>query len=164
VSIEGALSAIEFARTNDEPLLATCGGFQHVVLAFARNVLGISDAKDAEYDPYASKLFVTPLSCSLAGLEMQVQLVAGTTAEKAYGRSTASERYYCNFGLNPDYRAALVDAGMVVSGEEDDGEVRVIELTDLKFFVATLFVPQVSSTPKQPHPLLVGLLSESANS
>ena len=33
-----------------------------MVLEFARNVLGFEDAEHAEYDPYASKLFITPLT------------------------------------------------------------------------------------------------------
>jgi len=42
-SLEGALSAIEHARVRGIPLLGTCGGFQHVVLEHARNVLGLRD-------------------------------------------------------------------------------------------------------------------------
>jgi hypothetical protein len=38
----------------------------NVVIGFARNVLGLTDAAHAEYDPYASRLIITPLSCSLA--------------------------------------------------------------------------------------------------
>jgi CTP synthase (UTP-ammonia lyase) len=51
-----------------------------VVLEFARNVLGVADAQHAEYDPDASTLFVTPLSCSLAGQEMTVDVRAGRRA------------------------------------------------------------------------------------
>ncbi len=162
LSIDGAMSAIRFARTNDVPLLATCGGFQHVVLEFARNVLGIPDAKHAEYDPYGSKLFITPLSCSLAGQEMAVALRPGSRTAGAYGSTEATERYYCNFGLNPDYQDALVAAGLIVSGVDQDDEARVMELPDLRFFVATLFVPQTSSTPANPHPLLSALVGKAA--
>jgi CTP synthase (UTP-ammonia lyase) len=66
-SLMGALNAIRYAREHDLPLLATCGGCQHVVIEYARNVLGFEDAAHAEYDPYASTLFITPLSCSLVG-------------------------------------------------------------------------------------------------
>jgi CTP synthase (UTP-ammonia lyase) len=38
-----------------------------MVLEFARNVLGFVDAKHAEYDPNASRLFISALSCSLVG-------------------------------------------------------------------------------------------------
>src|ERR671926_148360 len=38
-SLEGALSAIQFAREQGTPLLGTCAGFQHIVLEYARDVL-----------------------------------------------------------------------------------------------------------------------------
>ncbi|MGH9306817.1 MAG: CTP synthase C-terminal region-related (seleno)protein [Acidimicrobiales bacterium] len=152
-SMKGALYAITWARTQDVPLLATCGGFQHVILEFARTVLGAVDADHAEYDPYASDLFITPLSCSMAGLAMEVRIGSGTVAAGAYGRATTTERYYCNFGLNPDRVTDLIGAGLVISGTDQDDEVRIVELPDLHFFVATLFVPQTSSAPGRPHPL-----------
>jgi CTP synthase (UTP-ammonia lyase) len=34
----------------------------------------------------------------------------------------------------------------------------VIELPDHSFFVATLFVPQTSSSPASPHPLVLSLV------
>jgi CTP synthase (UTP-ammonia lyase) len=38
--MEGALLAIRHARESAIPFLGTCGGFQHAVLEYARNVLG----------------------------------------------------------------------------------------------------------------------------
>jgi CTP synthase (UTP-ammonia lyase) len=157
-SLDGALAAIEHARREGVPLLGTCGGFQHVVLEYARNVAGFDDAQHAEYDPYASTLFITPLSCSLAGQSMTVRLRPGTLASLAYGRLAATERYYCDFGLNPAYLTTLTDSGLTVSGTDQDGEPRILELPAHPFFLATLFVPQTSSTPAAPHPLLIALL------
>lgn len=161
-SMEGALRAIEHARRGDVPLLGTCGGLQHVVLELARNVLGVEDAQHAEYDPNASTLFVTPLSCSLAGQTMDVEIRPGTRAAAAYGSATATERYYCNFGLNPDHLDDLVGAGVCVSGVDGDGEVRIIELPDLRFFLATLFVPQARSSLVRPHPLVTAFVAAAA--
>src|SRR5262249_10892526 len=53
------LRVIRFARERGVPCLGTCGGFQHMVIEYARNVLGFRDAQHAEYDPYASDLFVS---------------------------------------------------------------------------------------------------------
>jgi CTP synthase (UTP-ammonia lyase) len=153
-SMQGALEAARFARTEDVPLLATCGGFQHVILEYARNVLGFDGAQHAEYDPYASQLFITPLSCSLAGLSMDVEVVPDSRAAAAYGATTAMERYCCNFGLNPAFLPDIVAGGLAVSGVDQDGEVRIVELPALRFFLGTLFVPQMSSAPGQPHPLV----------
>ncbi len=161
-SMDGALAAIRWARAADVPLLATCGGFQHLVLELARHVLGVTDAQHAEVDPYASELFVTPLSCSLAGQRMDVELRTGTVARAAYGSATTTERYYCDFGLNPERLGELTGAGLVVSGVDADGEVRVVELPGLRFFVGTLFVPQTSSAPGRPHPLVAAFVARAA--
>jgi CTP synthase (UTP-ammonia lyase) len=158
-SLAGALDAIRFARTWNLPLIGTCAGFQHVIIEYARNVLEVSDAQHGEYDPHASALFITALACSLAGQTMTVQLVPHTSAASAYGTTSATERYYCNFGLNHDYLPALEAGGLAVSGVDQDGEVRVVELPDHRFFVATLFVPQVSSTDRAPHPLAVAFIA-----
>ena len=76
-SLRGVLDAIEVARVGDIPLLGTCAGFQHIVLEFARNVLGFVDAQSAEYDPSASRLFISALTCSLAGQTMTVVFAPG---------------------------------------------------------------------------------------
>lgn len=157
-SLGGALQAITTARTADIPVLGTCAGFQHMVLEYARNVVGAVTARHAEYDPDADDLFVTPLSCSLAGQSFTVQLREDSRARSAYGVSTATERYYCNFGLNPDRRADLEAAGLVVTGTDTDGEARIVELPSRRFFLATLFVPQVSSTADRPHPLVLAFV------
>lgn len=161
-SMAGALRAIEHARRREVPLLGTCGGFQHVVLEYARNVLGFEDAQHAEYDPDASTLFVTPLSCSLAGRSMAVRLCPGTLAARSYGQATATERYYCNFGLNPAYLDSIVRGGLVVSATDEDGEARILELPAHPFYAATLFVPQTSSRPGSPHPMVAALVAAAA--
>jgi CTP synthase (UTP-ammonia lyase) len=66
--------------------------------------------------------------------------------------------FRCNFGLNPRYRERILGEPLRVAGVDDEGEVRVVELGNHPFFVATLFLPQLSSTPAAPHPLIVGFL------
>jgi CTP synthase (UTP-ammonia lyase) len=162
-SLEGALRAVRLARELDWPLLGTCGGFQHMVIEYARNVLGIVDAQHAEYDPYASELFISALPCSLAGRSMNIHLAAGSLASDFYGRSEVLEHYYCDFGLNPSHQERLERGGLNVVGWDQNGEVRVVELPQLRFYLATLFVPQLRSQPGSPHPLLTAFL-EAASS
>ena len=156
--LDGALRGIRFARERGVPFLGTCGGCQHAILEYARNVLGFEDAAHAEYDPYASRLFVTPLSCSLVGLAMKVKLNPMSHVAKIYGRTEVTEQYYCNFGLNPAYQKLLHECGLRVVGQDEQGEARVLELPEHNFFVATLFVPQFSSRMGQPHPLITAYL------
>jgi len=56
-----------------------------VIIEYARNVLGVSEAHHAEYDPDASELFVTALTCSVAGQTMPVEVLGDTAAHAAYG-------------------------------------------------------------------------------
>ena len=102
---------------------------------------------------------ITQLACSLVGQQHPVRLLAGSRAAKLYGTSEAVEDFYCNYGVNPDYRGALEDAGLRVTGVGLEGEIRIIELPEHPFFVATLFLPQARSTAAAPHPLLAGYAS-----
>ena len=158
-NMEGALRAIRFAREEGVPLLATCGGFQHVVVEYARNVLGLVNADHEESEPHASELVVTALSCSLAGQNHSVRLVPGTQAAELYAADEVSEPFYCNYGLNPEYRRTVEDGGLIVSGVGEHGEVRILELPGNPFFVATLFVPQARSTAREPHPLVAAFIT-----
>lgn len=157
-SMAGALAAIRYARERDVPLLGTCGGFQHVVVEYARDVLGITDADHEETNPTGPRLAVTALSCSLAGQDHPVNLLVGTRASAVYEAARTIEPFFCSFGLNPEFRAPLEQNGLVVSRVGDDGEVRVLELPVHRFFVATLYVPQARSTPDRPHPLVMAFL------
>ena len=159
-SMSGALKIIEFARKNNVPTLGTCGGFQHIVIEFARNVLGIKEAQHAEYDPYASKLVVNPLTCDLKGDKLEVALVDETsTTFKAFGTNKIAEKYYCNFGLNPEYQGLLHNSGLKIVGTDKHQEARILELTEHPFFIATLFVPQDNSSFEQPHKLITTFLA-----
>jgi CTP synthase (UTP-ammonia lyase) len=158
-SLEGALAALRHGRERGVPTLGTCGGCQHMLLEFARNVLGFADATHAEYDPNASLLFVTPLECVIAGKAMRVRLEPGSGAAALYGGALeVEEQYYCNFGLNPAYRGMLEDGGLRVTGVDADGDTRVFELDDHPFYVATLYVPQTRSEPGRPHPVVTGFV------
>jgi CTP synthase (UTP-ammonia lyase) len=157
-SLLGAVRAVRHGREHGVPTLGTCGGCQHMVIEYARNVLGFEDAHHAEYDPYASQLFISELSCSLAGRTMPVTLTTGSKVADLYGMTKVEEQYYCNFGLNPDHQQTLHDGGLRVTGIDGDGEARVLEIPEHPFYLATLFVPQARSTPERPHPLIVGFL------
>lgn len=158
-SFAGALNAIRWARESATPLLGTCGGFQHMVLEYARNVLGYQDAEHAEHDPNASNLFVTALTCSIAGTTMAITIAPDTRAARAYDGDRVEEQYYCNFGINPDVIPKLLQGSIVVSGRDADGEIRIIELADHPYFVGTLFVPQARSSAAGPHPVVTAFLA-----
>jgi CTP synthase (UTP-ammonia lyase) len=85
-----------------------------------------------------------------------VILIPGTRAARLYGAAERAEDYYCNYGVNPDYRLRLEASGLRVSGVGGEGEIRIVELPEHPFFMATLFLPQARSTAADPHPVLRG--------
>jgi CTP synthase (UTP-ammonia lyase) len=157
-NLEATLWAIGRARERGVPCFGTCGGFQHMVLEYARTVLGIHDAQHAEYDPYASRLFLTRLACSLAGRDMRLTFAPGSRVAAIYGATEATEAYYCDFGVNPEYVPLLGRGPLAITGADAEGEARVIELPAHPFFLGTLFVPQTRSTYDRPHPLVVAFV------
>jgi len=157
-NMDQALWAIRYARENGVACFGTCGGFQHMIIEYARNVLGFKEAGHAEYDPYASNLFISQLTCSLAGREMELTFSSGSRVAEIYGAISATERYYCNFGVNPDHASLLKSGSLKITGSDSEGEIRVIELPGHPFFLGTLFVPQTRSTAEQPHPLVTAFM------
>lgn len=155
----GALTAIRTAREHEIPFLGTCGGFQHAMLEYARSVGGRPDAWHVENHPAAPvdpAALLVPLACSLVGHENDVALAPGTLAAELVGRLRTRERFHCSYGLAPGAGAALEAAGLVVSGRDPDGAVRICELPHHPYFVGTLFQPELADD--QPHPLVRGFL------
>ena len=127
-----------------------------MLVEYARNILGVERAEHAETSPQAPDLVVTPLSCSLWGQEHRVTLVPGTRAAELYGAESAVEDYFCSYGLSPEYRPRLEESGLRVSGVDEEGEPRIVELEGHPFFLATLFCFQTRSRENEPHPLVAG--------
>lgn len=161
-SLVGAIKAIEYARTNDIPHLGTCGGFQHAIIEFARNCLGIENANHEEYDSNASTLLISRLSCSLAGKTMSIQIREDSRAYQCYEKNLVEEDYYCNFGIHPNFQETLEKSPeLFITGVDQDKDIRIIELPSNRFFVATLFVPHAKSTKDNPHPIIKAFVEES---
>lgn len=158
LSYTGALQGIQYAREKNHPFIGTCGGFQHGVMEYACNVLGLTKVNHAEYNPDASEFFIAPLSCSLVGETKNIYLKKGSIIHDIYGTEVITERYNCSFGLNPIYQELFEKSGLKASGADENGEVRVFELYSARFYIATLFQPQLSSKPENPHPLILRYL------
>jgi CTP synthase (UTP-ammonia lyase) len=161
-SLEGALTAIRHGREHRVPTLAICGGFQHVVIEFLRNVSGVADAAHGEIDPDAEEIAITPLSCSLVGRTGAVFFEADSQIAAAYGRWRSVERYHCRYGLNECYLDRLQAHGLRVTGRDDEGSTRALELAAHPFFIATLFQPQLASRQGEPAPLVRALVDAAA--
>ena len=64
------------------------------------------------------------------------------------------EQFACNYGLNPEFQDRIASGPLRITGVDLEGELRIAELADHPFYVATLFLPQVSSSAARPHPII----------
>jgi CTP synthase (UTP-ammonia lyase) len=172
-SFDGMLKGIEFARRCDRPFLATCGGFQYAWIEIARNVLGVKDADSAENNSGSQHIIIYPVACAvpehsgeapkLSGMISEIRLRPGSYLHAFYGQEKVAEEFFCNFEVNPEYEWAAIEAGFPVVARGPQGEIRAIESPNHKFFVATLFQPQLSSKPERPHPLVSAFVRAAAD-
>jgi CTP synthase (UTP-ammonia lyase) len=157
-SMEGALQAIRFAREHKVPFLGTCGGSQHALIEYCRNVLGLADADHAESNPNAHFALIAPLPCALRETEARILLNPGSRVRAIYGCNEIREPFNCGFGLNPKHQQLFGNAALKITGAGDDGIARVVELDDHPFFIATLFQPERSAFKNVSHPLIAAFL------
>ncbi|HEY7638371.1 MAG TPA: CTP synthase [Steroidobacteraceae bacterium] len=158
-SMEGALLAIRCAREGRIPFLGTCGGFQHAIIEYARNVLGWQDATHGETDSAGGLVVISALSCGVLDGSSPVQLLPGTRIAAAYGSDEATEEYRCSYGVNPDFRASLVAGPLRETARDATGDLRAVELDDHPFFVATLFQPERAALRGRWAPLVTAFLA-----
>jgi len=161
---DAALAAIRFARETGRAFLGTCGGFQHAIIEYARNVLGWVDADHAEIKPDARSPLIAPLSCSLVEKAETIHFRAGTKLRAIYAKESAEEEYHCNYGVNPHYSTLLDQArGLRIGAAEASGAIRAVELDPHPFFVATLFQPERSALRDLDHPLIAAFVRAAAD-
>ena len=183
--VEGKIAAIKYAREHKIPFLGICLGMQCTVIEYARDVLGWADANSTEFDENTTHPVIDLMDeqrgVTQKGGTMRLGaypcvLEKGTLAAKVYGPhhhlttepssslTIISERHRHRYELANDSegRAALVAAGLRVSGVSPDGKlVEIVELPKKAhpYFIACQFHPEFKSRPTDPHPLFVGLVS-----
>ena len=157
---EGALEAIRFARESWVPFLGTCGGFQHALLEFARNVLGLREAEHAEMNPGAEMALLSPLACDLVEKSGALRFEVGSRLHRIYGIDRATEEYRCRYALNPKYAPLFAGSDLCFSAHDDVGDPRAFEHLTHPFFFGTLFQPERSALKEnaRPHPLILAFV------
>ena len=141
-NMAGALIAIRHAREHAVPFLGTCGGFQHVMVEFARNVLGWRDADHAESAPHAGRKVISALKCAMIETQNEIKVERRTRLAAVYGRDYVTEGYHCSYGLNPRFERSLTGGPLRACAHDSEGEVRAVELEAHPYFIATLFQPE----------------------
>jgi len=140
------------------------------LIEFSRNVLGLADADTAENGPRAENTVITPVACAVPPVGSPrltgggvVRPVPGTLLESLCGNGDLIEEYFCSFETNPDFISRWEAAGLCAAARGPNAEMRAFQVRDKRFFLATLFQPQLSSSYERPHPIIAGYLRACAN-
>jgi len=162
------INAIEFARVKKVPYFGICLGMQTMVIEFARNVCGMTEANSTEFNPAAPQRVIYKLR-ELKGIDelggtmrlgaWPCVLKPGSFAEKAYGAVNISERHRHRFEFNREFEDALTSSGLRITGETPDGTyVEICEIENHPYYLGCQFHPEFKSKPLEPHPLFVSFV------
>jgi CTP synthase (UTP-ammonia lyase) len=156
---EGVFAVIREAREKNIPILGSCGGFQYMVLEYAKNVLNIQEANHEETNPGGISI-ISKLHCSLKGQQERVEIKdKNSWLYEVLKEDEIVGLYYCSYGVNPQYFEKLNQPPFTFTAFSSTGEVRAFELKGHRFFNGTLFQPSLDSSFKTPNPLLVNFFN-----
>lgn len=160
---EGKIKTAEYCRENKIPYFGICLGMQVMAVEFARNVAHIKDANTTEADPHTPNPVISLLTeqKNIADLGGTMRLGAytcrlkpHTKAHAAYSQDVISERHRHRYEFNNLYREKLEQAGLIISGVLDKGNLcEIIEASDHPWMVGVQFHPEFKSKPTGAHPL-----------
>lgn len=166
--IEGKIEAIRYARTNHVPFLGLCLGMQLAIIEFARHVVGLNDAHSMELKPDTTHpvIHIMPEQIGIEDIGGTLRLGSypcildkSSKAYALYKSEEIKERHRHRYEVNNDFRDALTQHGMMLSGLSPDGRiVEMIEIPEHPWFLATQAHPELKSRPNRPHPLFKGFV------
>jgi CTP synthase len=161
--IEGKITAAKYARENNIPYFGICLGMQIAVIEYARNVLGYKDAHSSEFVPDGKHSVIDfmpdqngeiPKGGTMRLGAYPCHIKEGSMMETAYGQRDISERHRHRYEFNNDFREAIQNAGMLVTGTSPDGRlVEAVEVLENRFHLAVQYHPEFKSRPNKAHPL-----------
>ena len=132
--------------------------------------MGIADADSAENDSGSRNIVIAPVLCAVPNRAQddpkligagRLGIEPGSLLHSIYGAKETDEQYFCNYEVNPEFEVRLQTAGLRIAARGPRGEARGAEIPGRRFFLATLFQPQLSSRPDRPHPVLIAFLKAS---
>ncbi len=166
--IEGMILGAKYARENHIPYFGICLGMQIAVIEFARNAAEIENANSGEFAQNVPKVIdflpdqndKTDKGGTLRLGAYPCVLQDNTKIKAAYGKTNISERHRHRYEFNNEYREALQNAGLTLSGLSPDGRlVETVELSDRDFYIGVQYHPEFKSRPNKPHPLFSAFIS-----
>jgi len=172
--IDGKFVAIKYARENDKPALGICLGMQCMVIEYARNVLGMTDANTTEIDNKATYKVIDLMEGqkNLTNMGGSMRLGAydcridneNSKLYKAYKKSLIQERHRHRYEFNNIYKSEFENNGMICTGiNPETGLIEVVEIPTKKWFVGVQYHPEYNSTVVNPNPLFMSFIEAAIN-
>ncbi len=169
---KGIINAANFARTKNIPYLGICFGFQLGAVAFARNVLNLPKANSTELDPGTEDPVVDLLpeqkSVENMGGTMrlgahEIDVVAGTVANKIYGSTRVTKRHRHRYEFNQEYKEQFEKLGMILSASSDSGKrMETLEIPNHRFYFAVQYHAEFTSRPGRPEEAFLAFVKAAA--
>ena len=163
--IDGKIIAAHYTRTHDIPTFGICLGMQMMVIEFARNVLGYTDANSREMDEKTEhnvidimeeQKNITNMGGTMRLGQYECVLRQGSRVFDIYKKEITRERHRHRYEFNNAYLTQYERAGMMCVGRNPESDlVEVVEIPGLKWYVGTQYHPEYQSTVLKPHPLFV---------
>lgn len=167
--IDGMILAAQYARENKIPYFGICLGMQIAVIEFARHAAGIKDAHSGEFDELCRHKVIDFMPGQSDDVDKGGTLrlgaypcviKSGSLMERCYGKSEISERHRHRYEFNNDYREALENAGLTLSGLSPDKRlVETVEVSSHPFYIGVQYHPEFKSRPNKAHPLFKGFIN-----
>ena len=169
--IEGKIIAAHYTRTHDIPTFGICLGMQMMVIEFARNVLGYTDANSKEMDEKTphnvidimeEQKDITNMGGTMRLGAFDCILRQGSHVFNIYQKEHIQERHRHRYEFNSDYIKEYEQKGMQCVGRNPESNlVEIVEIPELKWYIGTQFHPEYQSTVLHPHPLFLDFIKTS---
>jgi len=171
--VEGMIAVASYARKNKIPYLGLCYGMQLAVVAFARDVLGWSDAHTTEVNPHTKHdvIHLIPQQEELMkrrayGGTMRLgaweaYIKKGTLAYEIYRKTDISERHRHRYEFNDKFKDDFERAGLIISARSKlENLCEMIELPKSihPFYFGIQGHPEYKSRPNNPHLVFIHFL------
>lgn len=159
---EGKIDAAKVARENNIPCLMIGLGAQAGLIEFARNVCGIKNANSQEFDEHAEN----PVVCFGSDFKKGAHKTLVSKNSKLasiYKKASVSFRHRHKFEMNPDYSKQFENAGLLISGKTEYGQIDAYELPANKFHIGVSYHPEFSAWVAHPDKLITEFLKSTVS-
>lgn len=160
-NMENVIKTITYVRENAIPTFGNCGGFQHMIIEYAKNVCGIVNADHEETNPDAENPVISKLVCSLRGESEELEIMdSDSFIYRAVKKDKFLGKYFCSYGINDKYKELLRSNGLSFTVKSAGDQIRAFELKSHPFFVGTLFQPALTSYEGNPDPSIESFVKQ----